>query len=138
MIKEHYISNVVRNSSSAYLQTLGRVQNWAHQNIINLFIFNIILTALLLLRSAGYFSPFFPLSISLIIIICLALSVILLGARSRVLFTTAVLFWLVAIFLKVAKVDIWAERAAIYTFEALLLGLFIFLFEKNYHDEDNR
>lgn len=114
-----------------YLKLIERLQNWAHQNIINLFIFNTILTALLLLRSAGYFSPFFALNISLIIVLCLALSVILLGARSRVLFTVAVLFWLVAIFLKVSGVDIWAERAAIYTFEALLLGLLIFFLEEN-------
>lgn len=117
-----------------YMKIVGQVQNWAFKNMLNLFIFNAILTLLLLLRSAGYFSPFFSLSISFIIALCLILSVILLGARSKTIFIIVVLFWLLTAFFKIMQINIWAERAAIYSFEALVLGILLFIFEKN---EDN-
>lgn len=120
----------------SYLELRNHLEDWAHQNILNIFIFNICLTLLLLLRSAGYFSPFFPLSIGFIITLCLILLIILWGARSKVLFIIAVFFWVFAAFLRMLGVDIWAERAAIYTFEALILGLLVFFFERtSFKDE---
>lgn len=114
-----------------FFTIVEQVQNWAHQNMLNLFIFNAILTLLLLLRSAGYFSPFFSLSISFIIALCLILSVILLGARSKTIFIIVVFFWLLTAFFMILGVNIWAERAAIYSFEALVVGILLFIFEKN-------
>lgn len=114
-----------------YLKIVGQLQNWAYRNILNLFIFNAVLTLLLLLRSAGYFSPFFLLSISFIIALCLILSIILLGVRSKTLFIIVVLFWLLTAFFKIIRIDIWAERAAIYSFEAFVIAILLFIFENN-------
>lgn len=114
-----------------FLNTTEQLQNWASRNVLNLFIFNAILTLLLLLRSAGYFSPFFSLSISFIIGLCLILSVILFGVRSKMIFIVVLFFWLLAMFFKIMSVDVWAERAVIYCFEALLLGILLFMFKGN-------
>jgi|GEM_PF-2161323 len=109
---------------------LNFLQEWSQQKILNLFIFNAILTMLLLLRSAGYFAPYLPLTINLIILICLIMAVFLLGFRFRALFTITLLLWLFAAFLKIVGITIWAERAAIYSFEAFAIAFVLFVISK--------
>lgn len=104
-------------------------QKWGNEHLFKMLIFNTILVFLVLMRSAGYFLPFFGISINFIVIFMLALSIFLLDARSKSMFTIALLFWLFACLLKVLRVDIWAERTAIYTFEALIMGTLLLIKE---------
>lgn len=110
---------------------LNFLQEWSQQKILNLFIFNAVLTMLLLLRSAGYFAPYLPLTINLITLLCFIMAVFLLGFRFRALFVITLLFWLFAAFLKIIGINIWAERAAIYSFEAFAIGFILFVAAKN-------
>lgn len=113
-----------------YFQKREQLQVWSQKKVFNLFIFNIILVLLLLLRSAGYFSPFFTITINLIILLSLILFVILLNATSRIVFLIALLLWLFAAFMKIVGVDVWAERTAVYAFEALVVGVGLLIFRR--------
>lgn len=84
---------------------------------------------LILLRSAGYFEPYFPLSVNIIFLIALVISVPLLGARSKHLFIVAVIFWGFSALMQIAQFNIWSERGAVYAYEALVVGLIIFMVE---------
>lgn len=113
-----------------YSNILSLLQTWSQKRILNLFIFNVVLTMLLLLRSAGYFDPYLPLTINLIILLCLAMSVFLLGLRYKALFIITLLLWLFATFLTLIGINIWAERAAIYSFEAFTIAFVLFVISK--------
>lgn len=104
-------------------------KNWAQEHLLGLFIFNSILMLLVLLHNAGYFHPFFLISVNFIAISGLVLSVFLLGANSRAMFLTTLVFWLLAGFFKITFVDIWAERSALYAFNAFVIGVVIFFLE---------
>lgn len=105
------------------------LQQWSNSHIFKMLIFNTVLVFLVLMRSAGYFLPFFGISVNFIVMSMLILSIFLLGAKSKSMFLIAFLFWLFAGLMKVLKIDIWAERTAIYTFEALVVGLILIFFE---------
>lgn len=106
-----------------------RLQIWVEVHYFQLAVFNVILMILLLLRSAGYFDPFFNITINSIFFIALVLSIFLLGTRSRGAFAVALTFWLFAAVLKLAKIDVWAERNAIYSFQALVVGIVLLVWE---------
>lgn len=105
------------------------LNTFKQQKWLGFFLFNIIMMLLLLLYSAGYFSPYFPLTVNIIVLIGIMLSVILLNVRSKVIFLIALLFWIFAAFLKILRIDIWAERTAIYTFECMVVGFVVFIIE---------
>lgn len=113
------------------------LQRWSNSHIFKMLIFNTILVFLVLIRSAGYFLPFFEISVNFIVMSMLILSIFLLGSNSRSMFVIAFLFWLFAALMKVLKIDIWAERTAIYTYEALLVGLVLLIFEISRKNEKN-
>lgn len=100
-----------------------KLRKWIRKNYLNLAIFNGIVMILVLLRSAGYFDPYFPITVNVIVFISLVLSIILLGANSRVLFAVATSFWIFAAFLRIVGINIWAERTAIYVYESLSIGV---------------
>lgn len=106
-------------------------QEWGNLHLFKMLIFNTILVFLVLMRSAGYFLPFFGISINFIVIIMLVFSIFLLNSNSRSMFLIAFLFWLFATLMKVLKIDVWAERTAIYTFEAMIVG-FILLIKESF------
>jgi hypothetical protein len=106
-----------------------KVKDWIKFYNIRLILFNIIIVFLFLLRSAGYFQPYFPISVNFIVIIGLFLSVIILGARSKIVFLVTLAFWVFAGFLKIIRIDVWAERTGIYAFESLVFGVILFLIE---------
>lgn len=105
------------------------LQQWSNSHIFKMLIFNTILVFLVLMRSAGYFLPFFGISVNFIVIFMLVLSIFLLDARSKSMFLIALLFWIFAALMKVLKIDIWAERTAIYTYEAMIVGFILLIFE---------
>lgn len=102
-----------------------RMSKWVASHYIGISIFNVAVILLFTLRSAGYFHPFFPISIDLAVMISLFLSIFLLGARSTAFFLIAFTFFLIAAFFKLVKIDVWAERTSVYVFEALLLGVVV-------------
>lgn len=102
---------------------IRHAQQWAVNHVLFLVLFNIILIFLFLLRSVGYFDPFLSLSINTIVIISLLLAILLLGAGSSLVLIISLAFWLLAAFLKVVRIDIWAERTSIYAYQALLIGV---------------
>src|SRR3989304_8459250 len=91
-------------------QKIPQAEAWAKEHILGLFIFNSLLVILLLLRSAGYFSPFFPLTINFIIFVCLVLLIFLLNAKSKTLILIAITFLLLTAFFTIFRIGIWAER----------------------------
>jgi len=102
---------------------------WSKDHFVNLSVFNFIIFMLILLRSAGYFHPFFPLSVNAVIFITLICAVIILKLRNRGLFFVAGSFWIFASLMKILKVDVWAERTAIYAYQSLVLGVTLFVIE---------
>lgn len=117
-------------SYSDYLEQMfkERLNTWAKENLVGLFLFNLILLVLVLLRFAGYFTPYLLLNINTIYLISLVLAVVLLKANSRVLFAVALLFWCLAAFLKAAQVNVWAERTVEYFFQAVLVGVLLLFY----------
>ena len=100
---------------------------WVTEHYFNLIVFHGLVLLMFLLRSAGYFHPFLPISINLIVLTSLILSVFILGARSRAMFLVALTFWLFAGFIRVLQIEVWAERTAIYAYESLVLGVILLL-----------
>ena len=104
-------------------------RDWVKEHYFQLSIFNMILVMLLLLRSAGYFEPYLALSVNLIVFIALIGMVTLFKARVKTLIIVTIFFWVFAAVLKILGVDIWAERTAIYAFEALLITVLLLIIE---------
>jgi len=105
------------------------LNKWAMDHLVGLFIFNITMSLLVLLNTAEYFKPFFFLGINVIFFIGLILSIPLLGAKSKSMFFISITFLVFATFLKILKIEIWAERTAVYTFQSLLIGVILLIRE---------
>lgn len=102
---------------------------WMNNHALGLFIYNLTLMLLVLLHTAGYFYPFFVITINFIAIFAFILSIFLLGARSRAMFLISVIFWIIAAIFKTALVDIWAERTSLYAFESFIVGVILLFWE---------
>ncbi len=107
-----------------------KLTKWSLSHFVGIALFNLILIFLFMLYSAGYFKPFVPISINLIVFVGLVSSIFLLGSRSRTMFIVSLCFWLFAGFLKIVGIDVWAERTVIYTYEAFLIGVTLLIFER--------
>lgn len=106
-----------------------RFSDWAKSKLVGIFVFNLLMMILLLLKSAGYFDPYLPLTINMVYMAAMILAVCLLGANSRVIFLLAMFFWVMASWFGVWKINIWAERSAIYTYQALVFGVILLIIE---------
>ncbi|MEK7526479.1 MAG: hypothetical protein AAB546_03295 [Patescibacteria group bacterium] len=105
------------------------IQVWVTGHYFQIAVFNLIIILMFLLYSAGYFDPYLRITINIIVLIGLIVSIPLLNAGSRAILTVAILFWLFAAFLRVVKIEVWAERTVIYAYEALLLGVILLIKE---------
>lgn len=112
---------------NSYNKKFKNIESIISSRMLGLFAFNIIMMILILMRSAGYFAPFLPLSINIIVLICLIISIPLLGVRDKMIFSIALLLWIFAALLRLLNVDVWAERTAVYCFEALAIGMVVFV-----------
>lgn len=110
-------------------QNSDQFQNWVNTRYFQLSIFNIFVLILVLLRSAGYFEPFFLITINTIVLLGLVMAVFLLGVRSKLMFSVALVFWIFASLMKTLKIDVWAERTSIYFFQALIIGVALLVIE---------
>ncbi len=107
-------------------------KRWIVDHNYHLIIFELFIVFLFLLRSAGYFSPYFPITVNFIVIVALVLAVVLLGARSKAIFFVTLVFWIFAGFLKLVEIDVWAERTGVYAYESLVFGVVLFFIENIY------
>ena len=106
------------------------LQDWILEHYLQLAIFNGVLVLLVLLRSAGYFEPYLPITINLIYIVSLILSIFLLGMKSKGAYILALGFWFSAAVLRIINIEVWAERAAVYSYEALVVGFLLMFFPR--------
>lgn len=104
-------------------------RKWLREHYLNFGIFNVILVLLVLLRSAGYFHPYFPISVNFIVMFMLFASVFLLNVNSTTVFVIFIVFWIFASILKMLNIDIWSERTGVYAFQALFLACLLLIFE---------
>jgi hypothetical protein len=115
-------------------QYISKCQNvlklWAKEYYLQLFILNLIIMGLVLLRSAQYFDPFFLISINSIFFVCLVLSIFLFKAKSQLLFFVALVFWLTSMMYNILGINIWAERSSVYVFQSLFLGSVVYIGEE--------
>lgn len=117
--------------SKLNLRLKSKLKGWAEERILGVFVFTNVLFLLVLLYSAGYFAPYLPLTINIIVVIAIILSIILLQLHSKFIFSLAIFFWLLTSIFMVFDIDVWAERAAIYAFEALVIGIILLIIEIN-------
>lgn len=112
-----------------YDKLLKRLQVWGTKHFIGLIIFNLVIMMLILLRSAGYFEPYYLISINLIVLVAIVLSIFLLGARSNSIFMLTICFLLFGMLFKIFHIDIWAERMGIYLYESMVIGVIMLCME---------
>ncbi len=109
---------------------MKKFDTWVQKRYGHLALYNVILLLLVLTRSAGYFHPYYILSVNFIVIVALILAVFLLGAQSKQLYITALVFWIITYFFRVGGIEVWAERGAIYAYQSLIIAAVISFFEK--------
>ena len=107
----------------------SKLAAWVQKKHFQLAIINVLLMILVLLSSAGYFAPYFPITINVIVIFGVLASIFLLKLDSRFAFGVALIFWVLAALFRSFRIIPWAERTAIYSFEALAIGTIHFLVE---------
>ena len=98
---------------------------------LNFFIYNLLIMFLILVHSLGYFHPYFEISANVIIVPAIILGIILIGIRSRHIFFLSTFFWVVAWSFQSLNIEVWAERVSIYTFESLVIGSVMLVYEES-------
>lgn len=114
---------------SLYQKNLEKLKGWIKTRYFQLALFNIFLMILVLLRSAGYFDPYFTITINAIVVLAILAAIALLRIRSSFTFFLACLFWVLTGFFRVFSVFPWAERTALYSFQAFIIAMVQFIFE---------
>ena len=106
---------------------------WAKNKILGIFVFNLVLAIMVLLRAGNYFNPIFSISINVIALTTIIMAIVLLGAGNRAVFSISAVFLVIAGLFQVFKIEIWSERSGIYFFEALVLGIIHLFFDSFKH-----
>ncbi len=102
-----------------------KLNQWSKTHLSGIFIFNLIVLLMVLLNTAGYFKPFFFLNINAITFISMILAIFLLDATDKTMFAIAIVFFLIASFLKIVGITVWADRSMIYVYQSLILGFLL-------------
>src|SRR5258708_16473312 len=95
-----------------------------------LAIFNLVILFMFLLKSAGYFQPYFLITVNLIMVVSLFLLVTLLEIKIEAIFFVSFLFWALTGILRIIHLDVWSDRTSIYAYQALLIGLTFLILEE--------
>lgn len=111
------------------LGLIKKSQRWINDHLLGVVIFNFVLSFLMLLHSAGYFAPFFPITVNVIVMVCILMAVTMLNVNSSIIFVITILFWIFAGILKLLGIDIWAERTGLYVYQSLILGVCLTIIE---------
>ncbi len=122
-------NNYIKRLKKVYRSFDKKGKTWATDNIAHLAIYNIIIIVLVLLNSAGYFHPFFPITINIISLAAISGAVVLLGARTGVMFALSLGFLVLAGFMLLVDVRVWADRTMIYMFQSFVLGILLLFWE---------
>lgn len=125
------ISNYLHRSNK-------KLTRWSTENLPGMLLFNLIIIILVLLHTAGYFLPYFFISINFIFFTGLILAPLILRVNFEALFLLAILFWLSSCILMSFNINAWAERSSIYSFQALFVAVVVlilhaFTFNKKRH-----
>ncbi|MDO8638504.1 MAG: hypothetical protein Q7R43_02935 [Candidatus Daviesbacteria bacterium] len=120
------------------MKKLLTFQEWAQKRVAGLFVLNLILMLLVIMSVAGYFAPFFPLTINLIVLVGVVLSIFLIGMNRKTLYMFVLFFWLLAAILKTLNINIWAERSAVYAFEIFIVAFFLQIIENFIREDENK
>lgn len=107
---------------------VSKLKEWIEDHYLQLAIFNGSLILLALLRSAGYFEPYFAITINSIFVFSILSSVFLFGMSHRGAAILAVTFWLLAAIFRILNIEVWAERAALYSYEVLVVSVLITIY----------
>ncbi len=129
--------NNINEVKKIFKQTKVNLISWSRENFLGLVVFNILIMSLVMLRSAGYFAPYLYITINSIVILGLVIVSAVLRASSKAVFFIALLFLGFSCFLRILRVDIWAERSSIYAFDALIIGFILLLFEARFTKKNN-
>lgn len=105
-----------------------KLKKWIVEHYLQLAFFNGFLILLVLLRSAGYFEPYFTITINSIFVFSVFVSIFLLGLSARTAAVLAVFFWLLAALFRVLNIEVWGERAALYSYEVLIVSVLITIY----------
>src|SRR3989344_1051625 len=105
------------------------LKDWTEKKYFQLAILNIFLIFLVLLKSAGYFDPYFPITINSIVVLGILASIVLLKVDSKLPFTLAIVFWFFTALFRLLNILPWAERMAIYSYESFAIGVVQHLME---------
>lgn len=106
-----------------------KMRNWVEEHYSQVAFFNIFLIFMFLLRSAGYFDPYFVISVNFIVLASLMMALMLFRCGSRPIFIAAALFWFSAACLKLLEIEVWADRTAIYVYQSLVVGTVVLVIE---------
>ena len=98
------------------------LKDWTEKKYFQLAILNIFLIFLFFLKSAGYFYPYFPITINSIVVLGILASIVLLRFNSRFSFILAIMFWSFTALFRILNIVPWAERMAIYSYESFAIG----------------
>lgn len=110
--------------TNKYFEELtGKFQEWGQKKYFQLAMLNIFLVILVLLRSAGYFEPYFPITINAIVILGVLASIVLLRVGSSFAFIISFTFWILTAIFRILYIVPWAERTALYSFESFVIGV---------------
>lgn len=107
----------------------NKISKWLDDNRGGVLLFNLSVLLLALLQTAGYFHPFFRITINFVILTSMILAIFLLHAGSRALFYMSFAFLLLTIFFKTFGVNVWSDRVSIYIFESMALASLMFIYE---------
>lgn len=99
------------------------LKSWTEKKYFQLAILNVFLIFLVLLKSAGYFDPYFPITINVIVVLGILASILLLRVSSKFPFALAIVFWSFTALFRILNIIPWAERMAIYSYEAFAIGI---------------
>lgn len=110
---------------------INPLKPWVEKHYLQIGLFNIGVIMLLLLKSAGYFEPYFQITINFIVFFCLTVSIFLLDLKSKGFFIITLFFLIFGAFLRVLSVNNWAERTIFYGFQSLIFGVVMIIWENN-------
>lgn len=105
------------------------ISNWFIGKQKEVMIFNLCVLALSVLHTAGYFHPYFVISINIVVLASFVLAILVLGVGSRTMFVISLAFLFITLFFKLVQVHVWAERMSIYVFESLTLATIVLFVE---------
>lgn len=94
--------------------------NWFREKQPEVALFNFCILVLVLLHSAGYFHPYFTITINVVVIVSIVLAIVILRAKNIAILMFTLVMLLTTAFFKLTHIDVWSERVAIYFFEGLL------------------